>query len=84
MSLPNVLMLSKGRQISPSASALLALYSPDLLLNQLWHSIKAPPEENNLFFCSIGFCRAVEFYQLTEESSTREGKLKAGGICREE
>lgn len=50
MSRPNVLMLSKRREISPPASALLALYSPDLLLNQLWYSIKAPPEENNLCF----------------------------------
>lgn len=76
MSLPNVLMPSKGRDISPPTSALLALYCPDLHLNQLWHSIKAPPEENNLwFFCSIGFHGALECYQLMEGLSTRKQKV---------
>lgn len=49
MSLPNVLMLPKGREISPPASALLAPHSPNLLLNQPWHSSNAPPEKLTCF-----------------------------------
>lgn len=84
MSLPNVLMLTKEREIFPPASALLAPHSPDLLLNQPWHSSNAPPEKLTCFFLLHWFLQGWWVLSVRREiKQASERENRAGGIQRE-
>lgn len=75
-----MLLVSKGRGISPPAPALLALCSPELP-NQLWHSANAPAEGNNLYFSALlGSAGLLSFVSSRKNQAAGKGNGKGGNI----